>query len=100
MNSGPSWQCPQSRIAHFMLRSSDTKIASAGTPRSCRAATAKRIITSGPQIIATAWAGSKSARGRSVVTTPTRPCQPAAAWSTATCTSTSNRPRQRSSSAV
>ena len=28
MNSGPSWQWPQSRIAHFMLRSSDTWIAS------------------------------------------------------------------------
>ena len=53
MNSGPSWQWPHSPIAHFMLRSSETKIASAGTPRPRSAATAKRIITSGPQIIAT-----------------------------------------------
>jgi hypothetical protein len=83
-----------------MLRSSDTWIASGGTPRSCSAATPKRIITSGPQSIATVSSGSKSARGTSVVTTPTRPRQPATAWSTATSTWTSKRPRQLSSSAV
>ena len=27
MNSGPSWQCPQCPMAHFMLRSSESQIA-------------------------------------------------------------------------
>ena len=35
--------------------------------------TVKRIITSGPQTIATVWYGSNGTRGISVVTTPTLP---------------------------
>ena len=48
-----------------------------GTPRSRRAATVKRIITSGPTTIATVLRGIEArARGISDVTTPTRPRQP------------------------
>ena len=68
-----------------MPRSSETQIASGGTPRSRRAAAAKRIITSGPQSIATVSAGSNAARSISRVTTPTGPSQPGAGTSTVTC---------------
>ena len=98
MNSGPSWQWPQCPVPQVMLRSSDSQMRSSLTPRSCSASAAKRIITSGPQIIATALSASKIARGIRRVTTPTRPRQSASATSTITSTSTSKRPPQGSSS--
>ena len=81
-----------------MLRSSETQIDSAGTSRSRSAAAVKRIITSGPTSIASTLSGSNVMRGRSVVTTPTRPRQSADDASTVTCSETSKRARQRSSS--
>ncbi len=81
-----------------MLRSSETQIDVDGTSRSRSAAAVKRSITSGPTSIAVTLSGSKVMRGSSVVTTPTRPCQSAGAASTVTCTETSKRARQRSSS--
>ena len=67
-----------------MLRSSESQMRRRRTPRSRRARAAKRIITSGPQIIATVRSGSKIARGIERVTTPTRPRQSASATSTIT----------------
>ena len=57
-NSGPSWQCPQWPVAHFMLRSSESQMSEPATPRSRSAVAAKRIITSGPHAIATVFAGA------------------------------------------
>ena len=48
-------------------------------PRRSSAVAVKRIITSGPQTMATVWSGSKPAREISFGTTPTSPCQLASA---------------------
>src|SRR5271166_1801585 len=45
---GPNWQCPHSPIAHFMLRSIETKIRSIARPRWRSASTVNRIMISGP----------------------------------------------------
>ena len=74
-----------------MLRSSDTSMAAAGTPRSSRPAAANRIMISGPHTKAAVPAGSTRRWSSRRVTTPTSPHQPGSAWSTVTCTSTSNR---------
>src|SRR3990172_3705877 len=73
MKNGPYWQCPHSPMPHFMFRSMERNIRSSRTPRAWSSRTVKRIITSGPQTRATLLAGSKGARGMSVVTTPTLP---------------------------
>ena len=81
-NAGPNWQWPQWPIAHFMLRSSERWIRSADPAVAQARATAKRIITSGPQTSAVVRGPSKLASGISVVTSPTRPFQPLGALST------------------
>ena len=55
-----------------------------GTPRRCSSLAVKRIITSGPQIIATAFRLVNGALWMSVVTTPTLPCHDGEPRSTVT----------------
>ena len=81
-----------------MLRSIETKMRSFGRPRSASAAAVKRIITSGPQTMATAASGSKSRPGSA-----SSPRRPGRASRRARCPRSprpamSKRPRQRSSS--
>ena len=60
---GPNWQCPQKPTAHFMFRSMEMNVLSAATPRSWSSCTVKRIITSGPQTIATVVRGIEARPG-------------------------------------
>ena len=53
-------------------------------PRFCSSMIVKRIMISGPQIMATVLAGSNCTLGIRVVTTPTLPNQPRSAVSTVT----------------
>ena len=62
-----------------MLRSIETWIRSSGTPRSSERATVKRIMISGPQIIAAVVRRIEAAPAMSVGTTPTWPRQPRSA---------------------
>ena len=105
-NTGPSrqtkWPAELAMAAEAERRTSccapsTRRCAGAGTPRSASAWMAKRIMISGPQIIARVCSGSKPPRPISVVTTPTLPCQSPAARSTVTSTKVSSRQLQRCS---
>ena len=67
-------------------------------PRSPSARAANRIITSGPQSIATVRSGSKTARPIGFVTTPTSPLHGPVALSTVTLSSMPGSAPQASNS--
>lgn len=62
-------------IPHFMFRSSDSAMRSAGTPRRSSSSAVARIITSRPHTNAYVRAGSKTVRRTSLVISPVCPFQ-------------------------